>query len=236
MPRCKMSFGCALSLVVFLGAGMLAAQTGGAMLYSNGNVTVNGQPAGVSTAVFSGDKVAVPAGSAGSINLAGSSVVVTPNSSVQYAATSIDLIEGGARVSTNKGMTASVGQVVVSPADAAAKFDVVKTGDKVMVISREGSLNVQDGSHTTTVPAGGSAELSLAASGNQPAVQNSASAAPASDFLASNRLSQHPFYGVLKGVENNPPSLPICANITSCLRPSVSLTRPCCCPPVVLCQ
>jgi len=235
MSRCQVILGCSL-LVVLLGANLLSAQTGSAMLYANGNVTVNGLAAGNSTAVFSGDKVEVPAASAGSINLVGSSVVVNPNSAIQYSSGSVDVIQGGARVSTSKGMSATAGPVVVSPIDASAKFDVVKTSDKVVVISREGGLNVKDGDRTIAVASGSSTELPLLASAGQAAAQNSASSASSANFLSSDRLVQHPFYGVLNGVENNPPSLPICANITTCLRPSVSQIHPCCCPPVVLCH
>ena len=130
MFRCRTAVVCSLLMVV-LGAGVLSAQTGGAMLYSNGDVKVNGQAAGYSTSIFSGDKVDVTAASAGSINRNGSSVVVSPNSSIQYDPASIELLHGSARVSTSKGMSAKVGDVVVTPKDATAKFDVTKAVTKL---------------------------------------------------------------------------------------------------------
>ncbi|HUK43258.1 MAG TPA: hypothetical protein VLW48_02325 [Candidatus Bathyarchaeia archaeon] len=220
---------------ILLGAGTLSAQTSGAMLFANGDVKVNGQPAGVSTSILAGDRVDVTGASAGSINRSGSSVVVRPNSSVQYSPASVQLLEGSARISTSKGMTAKVGEVVVSPQDAAAKFDVTRAGDKVVVASREGVVTVNDGAHTLTVQPGASAEVAWAPAGIQTAAVQSAQASQ-TDFLGQERLAEHPFYGVLNGVSTNPTALPICPSVTICLRPSVSNIHPCCCPPIVQCS
>lgn len=217
-------------------ASMLSAQTSGAMLYANGNVEVNGRAAGISNVVLSGDRVDVSQSSAGSINSNGSSVVISPNSSIQFEPASVEVLQGGARVSTTKGMSASAGQVVVSPKnkDAVAKFDVVKSENKVVVVSREGALTVKDGDRIMTVAAGSTTELPIAPVAGQTSAQ--ASGAASANFLASNRLSEHPFYGVVKGVETSPATLPICAATVLCIRSSVSQIPPCCCPPRILCQ
>jgi len=220
--------------VLALGVGMASSQTaGGALLYANGQVQVNGQPAGISTSIFSGDKVAVGASSAGSINLAGSSVVVTPNSTIQYGPSFVDVMEGAARVSTTQGMCASAGPVVVSPKDREAKFDVVRTGDKVVAVSRQGALTVKDGNRTVAVPSGSSIELPLATK-DPTTAQNSGS--NNSSFLGSERLTGHPFYGATPGVTTNAKTLPVCAAVALCRRPNQSETIPCCCPPVIPCQ
>jgi ethanolamine utilization protein EutQ (cupin superfamily) len=232
MPRCGMTM--MLLLTTVLGAGMLSAQTSGAMLYANGDVKVNGQPAGYSTSVYSGDKVEATASSAGSINRSGSSVIVSPNSSIQYDPASIELLQGSARVSTNKGMSAKVGDVVVSPKDENAKFEVTRNGDKVIVVSREGALTVKDGNGTSTVQAGASTELTLSSGGPAVAAKEGSQTAEAS--LLPDRLSDHPFYGVVSGINTTPQTLPICDNTMLCIRPSTSKMRPCCCPPIIMCQ
>ena len=223
-------------LVVIFGAAVLSAQTGGAMLYANGNVKVNGQFAGDSTSVFPGDRVDVTESSAGSINRSGSSVLVSPNSSIQYNPASVEVIQGSARVSTSKGMSASVGQILVSPKDAAAKFDVARVDNKVVVVSREGALTVKDGDRTVVVRPGSSTELALSPKLGQALSQIPGSQVVPTTFVAGDRLWDHPFYGVVKGVENTPATLPVCENILSCVRPDVSKTRPCCCPPRILCN
>ena len=143
----------------------------------------------------------------------------------------MQVLNGGARVSTSKGMSASAGPVMVSPQKDAAKFDVVRTDNKVTVVSREGALVVNDGSHTSLVASGCTAELPLAA-GAQSAAANAASPS----FLASEKLLEHPFYGVVKGVDASPNTLPVCANTLLCIRSSVSKIPPCCCPPRIPCQ
>jgi hypothetical protein len=236
MPRCRIIVVLSLLTIVF-GVSVLSAQTDGAMLYANGNVKVNGQSAGISTAVFSGDRVDVTESSAGSINRDGSSVVVSPNSSIQYNPASVEVIQGGARVSTSNGMSASVGQIQVSPKDAVAKFDVVRTDDKVVVVSREGALTVKDGSRTLVVQSGSSTELALGSATGQALSGDQGSKAVPANFMSENRLLEHPFYGVLKGIDDTPAAtLPICANILECVRGSISMIRPCCCPPKIPCH
>ena len=224
-----------LLLVVFFGVSMLPAQTGGAMLYANGNAKVNGQAAGISTSIFSGDKVDVTDASSVSINRSGSSVVVSPNSSIQYDPASVEVIQGSLRVSTSKGMSASAGQILVSPKDAVAKFDVVRTCDKVVIVSREGALTVKDGSRTTVVQSGASIELALGPTTGQALSGDQGAKAVPATFI-SDRLLEHPFYGVVKGVDDTPSRLHVCADVLECIRSHVSQIRPCCCPPRIPCN
>ncbi len=232
MPHYRLTFLFCILILLVLGVSVLSAQTGGAMLYANGNVKVNGQAAGDSTSVFPGDRIDVTGSSASSINRSGSSVVVNPNSSIQYQSASVEVLQGSARVSTSKGMTASAGQIIVSPKDSAAKFDVVRTDNKVIVVSREGALTVQDGSRTLIVQSGSSAELAAAPAAG---AQDAGSKASTVAFL-SDRLSEHPFYGVTNGVSTKPDTLPICEDLLTCIRPGVSMIRPCCCPPRIMCN
>ena len=236
MPQCRFTVLCPLLVVVF-GVSMLSAQTGGAMLYANGNVKVNGQPTGDSTSIFSGDRVDVTESSAGSINRSGSSVVVSPNSSIQYGPASVEVIQGSAHVSTSQGMSASAGQILVSPKDTVAKFNVVRTDDKLVVISREGALTVKDGSRTMVVQSGASTELALGPATGQALSGDQGSKATSANFLPTDRLLDHPFYGVVKGIDNTPDAtLPPCSNVLECIRPNVSQIRPCCCPPRISCH
>jgi len=235
MPRYGSVVVCLLLMVV-LGVSVLSAQTGGAMLYANGNVKVNGQAAGDSTSVFSGDRVDVTESSAGSINRSGSSVVVSPNSSIQYDPASVEVIQGSARVSTSKGMSARAGQILVSPKDSEAKFDVVRTDNKVVVVSREGALTVRDGDHTVVVQSGASTEFALGSVAKQALPAEQGSKAVEANLFPPDRLLEHPFYGVVKGVAASPDTLPICADLLTCIRPGVSMIRPCCCPPRIQCN
>jgi hypothetical protein len=161
---------------------------------------------------------------------------VSPNSSIQYDPASVEVIQGSARVSTSKGMSASAGQILVSPKDAMAKFDVVRTCDKVVVVSREGALTVKDGSRTTVVQSGASTELALGPETGQALSGDQGSKAVPATFISEDRLLEHPFYGVVKGVDDTPSSLHVCADVLECIRSHVSQIRPCCCPPRIPCQ
>lgn len=213
-----------VSLVLLLAAATLAAQTSGAMLSAQGNVKVNGQYVEDSTSLFTGDEIDVPAASVVSINGSGSSVVVSPNSSVQYNESAIEIMQGTARVSTTKGMLARAGQVIVVPKTGMAKFDVVEAGGQVIVTSHEGALTVKDGNRTIAVASGGNATLALAPAGLASAVDT----VPATVRKAS-MASEAPFYG--EGVQPDQNPIPWCPNFKSCpgQRPNVSEIRPCRC-------
>ena len=235
MPQFKVSRLFFLLVLVF-SVGALSAQTGGAMLYANGTVEVNGKNAGYATSIFSGDRVDVTDSAAGSINRSGSSVVVNPNSSIQYAPGSVELLQGSARVNTNTGMSASAGQILVSPKDGTAKFDVVRADGKVVVVSQQGALTVKDGSRTMVVQSGSSTELALGPTTGEALSGSQGSKATTAALFPKDRLMEHPFYGVVQGVGDTPATLPVCANVLYCLRPNVSQIRPCCCPPKVPCH
>src|ERR1035441_7936196 len=191
MSHCRISVLCLLLVVVF-GASLLPAQSGAPTLYANGNVKVNGQAAGDSTSIFPGDKVDVTESSSVSINRSGSSVVVSPNSSIKYDSSSVEIMRGTARVSTSKGMSAQAGQITVAPKTGVAKFDVLKLDDKVTVASREGALTVNEGGRTITLTPGSSVTLLLTAAANK----GSAPGQVSSTAVAQNSaglLSQAPF-------------------------------------------
>src|SRR5208282_1546406 len=104
-----------LSLLFFLvlAATMLTAQTNGAMLYTKGNVTLNGQSVPSSTSIFVGDRLEVADASVGSINRNGSSVVLSSNSSMQYQQSGVALLKGSARISASQGMSTQAGQFTI---------------------------------------------------------------------------------------------------------------------------
>ncbi len=86
--------------IVFFSLTVLNAQNNGAMLYAHGNVTLNGQAVGSSTTIFTGDRLDTADSSVVTINRTGSSIIVNPNSSIQYGQSSIDIMRGTARLST----------------------------------------------------------------------------------------------------------------------------------------
>lgn len=214
-----------LSLLFFvvLAAAVLTAQTNGAMLYAKGNVTLNGQSVANSTSIFVGDRLEIADSSVGSINRTGSSVVLSPNSAIQYQQSGVALLKGAARVSTSQGMSAQAGQFTITPKSGAAKFDLVTLDDSsVLVASREGALSVSDGSRTITLQPGTNQVLATGTSAIEAGREYQALT-----LALTNHAASDPFYTV--GQSDNP-NLNFCPSVHFCDRPNASKYKPCKCP------
>jgi len=126
-----------------------------AMLITAGHATVNGNDSPSSSAVFTGDIIATPVGSAATIDAQGSMVLVQPNSSVQFQGNAVNMSNGDVIVTTAKGMAVRVGKYTISPnASQPAKFEVSHSGSTILIAARQGSLNINDGANTTTLQEG----------------------------------------------------------------------------------
>jgi hypothetical protein len=163
--------------IVLFSLAVLHAQNNGAMAYTHGNVTLNGQAVSSSTTIFTGDRLDTADSSVVTINRLGSSIVVNPNSSILYSQSSIDIMRGTARLSTLAGMSAQAGQLTITPKDGMAKFDIVRSDNGTTVTTREGVLTLRDGSRSLTLQPG---TTTLFASSNRNAEAS---------FLPAERLS-----------------------------------------------
>lgn len=203
-----------LLLAVLLSGAALSGQDNGAMLYAHGNVTLNGAALGQSSSIFVGDRLTTADSSVATINRVGSSVVVNPNSSVQYTQSSIEVMSGTARVSTLSGMSAQAGGVTITPKDGAAKFDVVQSSAGTVVTPREGALVVRDGNNTVSLQPGVSKVFAPTGLSSQTVADSKAS-----DPIQTYETAMQP-------------GLPVCPNVKYCFgRGSVSLITPCRCRP-----
>jgi hypothetical protein len=126
-----------------------------AMVTTAGHALLNGNETPGSSALFTGDVVATPPGSAATIDAHGSMVLVQPNSSVQFKGNYLDMANGDVVVTTSKGMAVKVGKFTVSPAAAqSSKFEVSHSGSMIQIAARQGSLNISDGVNTQTLQEG----------------------------------------------------------------------------------
>jgi hypothetical protein len=203
--------------VVLLCAAALCAQTNGAMLYSHGNVKLNGQAPGQSTSIFAGDRLDTSDSSVATINRNGSSVVVNPNSSVQYDKAAIHVMNGAARVSTLNGMSAEAGQLTITPRDGRAKFDVLQSSQGTVVTPREGALTVREGNSTISLQPGQSKVFANSGQGADVTAQNNQAAILPVDQVQTFETAVAP-------------NLPVCPSLRYCLgRMDVSQVTPCRC-------
>jgi len=142
-------------LVVIVPAALFAADSGLAMVYSNGTTQLNGISLPKSSAIFPGDLVQTATGSVAKINASGSSLIVLSDSLVQFEGNAVKLERGGVTVSTSKAMASLVGNVTVTPtANAWTEFDVAEVDGKVRIAARKGDLTVNDGAGPTLLSQG----------------------------------------------------------------------------------
>ncbi len=142
-------------LLVFPGS-LLAADSGAAMLYTDG-AWLNGSHVPQSSAIFSGDLVQTRPDSAANIHAPGSSVTVLGDSLVEFEGTSLKVEHGGVSVSTSKGMATTAGDVHVAPVSSASwtEFNVIDTDGTVRIAAHKGDLNVTDADGKVTLLAQG---------------------------------------------------------------------------------
>lgn len=151
----------AVLLVMVCPSTLLIAERPSAMLYATGAVTLNGMPAAKSMSVFVGDRIDTADASVVSVNRSGFSLVIDPNSSVQYENNGFAILKGKASARTSNGMSAHAGALSVIPKGSSALFDVSRDGKTVIVASRQGALTLTDGIQTATLEPGYTAEVSL---------------------------------------------------------------------------
>jgi hypothetical protein len=142
-------------MVIVVPAALFAADSGLAMVYSNGTALLNGSSLPKSSALFPGDIVQTTTDSVAKINSVGSSLMVLSDSLVQFEGGAVKLEHGGVAVSTSKAMATRTGQVTVTPsASVWTQFDVKNVDGQIQVTAEKGDLTVSDGAGTTTLAQG----------------------------------------------------------------------------------
>ncbi len=142
-------------LVLCFPLSMFGADSGAAMLYTNGAAWLNGVHIPRSSAIFSGDLVQTRPGSVANINAPGSAITVLADSLVEFEGTSLKVEHGGVAVSTSKGVATTAGDVKISPASNAwTEFNVTDVDGTVRIAARKGDLSINDGNTTVTLAQG----------------------------------------------------------------------------------
>jgi len=143
------------TLSVIFPLSMFAADTPGAMVYSHGTATVNGNSISRSSALFLDDVVQTRADSVANISATGSSVIVLNDSLVQFEGSRVKLEHGGVTVSTSKLMSARAGLITVLPATAGlTEFEVRNVDGTVQITARKGDLTISDAKGATLLAQG----------------------------------------------------------------------------------
>jgi hypothetical protein len=144
------------ALLFLFPTSMFAADSNAAMLYSNGGARVNGADVRHSSSlIFSGDLLQTQSDSAANINAPGSSIIVLPDTVVQFEGSSVRIAHGGIAVSTSRGVATTAGDVKVTPTSKSwTQFDVIDADGTVRIAARKGDVAVSDSKGTVTLAQG----------------------------------------------------------------------------------
>lgn len=132
----------ALFLAVMLPCSFIAAESRGAMVFATNSVIVNGSQILKTSAIFPGDKLTVPADSAATITLDGTSILMPKETSLTFTGDSI-LLEPQAVVAVNTtvGMAAQIKDIRISPAkNGSARYQVARYNGQVFIAAKQGPV------------------------------------------------------------------------------------------------
>ena len=143
-------------LILLIPGSMLAADSNAAMLYTNGAAWINGSHVPrPSSAIFAGDLLQTRSDSVANINQPGSTVTVHSDSLVQFQGSSLDLQHGGLTVSTSRALSATAGDVKVTPVSTVwTEFSLIDVDGTVRIAAKKGNLSITDGKQTVTLAEG----------------------------------------------------------------------------------
>lgn len=123
---------------------LMAADTGSAILHSNGGVWVNGSDAKDSTALVPGDLLETKPGSVANLDADGSTVLIQPESIVKFNGDSLTLEHGSVSVGTSKSMSVHTDCIRVVPvSNEWTQYDVTDLNGTVQAAARKKDVNIE---------------------------------------------------------------------------------------------
>jgi hypothetical protein len=130
-------------MVVVLPVSVMAQDSARAMLHGDGGVWVNGNAAHNSSAIFEHDLVRTEKGNSARIDAEGSTVMVEPETIVQFDGDELVLDHGRLQVNTWRGMKVRVNCLtVIPPAQEWARYDVIDTDGRVQVLAYQNDVKI----------------------------------------------------------------------------------------------
>jgi hypothetical protein len=150
----------AVALMAIFPLSAMCADVGGAMLYVSKAGMVNGAGYTRPTAIFADDIVQLPAGSTGTITMAGTSVLIAAGSTVKYHTDAIELSDtSGVAVNTTHGVIVKSNRLTIAPANNSGKYEVARADGTTLIAAKTGAVKVFDGVSTSVVAEGTSTSV-----------------------------------------------------------------------------
>jgi hypothetical protein len=152
-----------LIMIAILPASLVADDAGAAILRSNGNVLVKGNPAPATAAIFSGDTVQVQANSTARIEISGTVVDINADTLIEFDGDEIRLDHGSLSVNTSRAFKVRVGCLIVTPVNVDwTRYDVVDTNSKVNVSALKSDVNIDSrGGNARAIHTGNSGRVTV---------------------------------------------------------------------------
>jgi hypothetical protein len=133
-------------MVVLSPLSLTAADTGSALLHSEGGVWVNGLEVAGSTAVFPGDLLETKPGFVASLDAEGSSVLIQPESVVKFQGNFVTLEHGSVSVGTSTSFSVHVNCIRVEPvSNERTQYDVSDVSGTVQIAAHKNDVNITQG-------------------------------------------------------------------------------------------
>jgi hypothetical protein len=133
-------------MVILCPLSLTAADTGSAVLHSEGGVWVNGLEVAASTVVFPGDLLETKPGFVANLDAEGSSVLIQPESIVKFQGTFLVLEHGSVSVGTSTLMSVHVDCIKVEPvSNERTQYDVADVSGTVQVAAHKNDVNITQG-------------------------------------------------------------------------------------------
>jgi hypothetical protein len=127
---------------------LAAQESGAAMLRSNGGVWVNSKENPESTAIFSGDLIETNPGSVANIDVQGSSVLIQPESVVEWGDNVLSLDHGSVTVGTSTEFRVKVNCLNIVPVvNQWTQYDVTNVDGTVRVFAHKLDVNITQGNN-----------------------------------------------------------------------------------------
>jgi hypothetical protein len=124
-----------MPMIAILSLSLMADETAGAILRSNGNVLVRGNPAPASVALFHDDSIETRGQASARLEATGSSAEIGPETILLFEDNELSLDHGSLSVNTSRGLKVRIGCVTVTPVHDSewTQFDVVDRDGKITV-------------------------------------------------------------------------------------------------------
>jgi hypothetical protein len=164
-------------MVILCPLSLTAADTGSAVLHSEGGVWVNGFEISGSTVVFPGDLLETKPGFSANVDAEGSSIAIQPESVVKFQGTFLSLEHGSVSVGTSTSMSVHVSCLKVEPVSSErTQYDVADVSGSVQVAARKNDVNLTQGGVPQKTPAQTGSPLSSVVHEGQQVTRDEATA------------------------------------------------------------